>query len=729
MSSPTPAVVQLRAAGTSVVVELAEPVPRVLHWGTDLGDLDDRALAALSRTGVAGVLNNSLDVTRQFSVWPTEAEGWSGTPAHEGHRAGTATTPRPRLTGARRGDDGRSLTLELADDVSGLDVRLVYTLHPSGVLAVDAELTARAEGAYQLAGVTALLPLPRRAGELLDFTGKWCRERAPQRAALHHGTHLREVRRGKPGVDSPYLLAAGVPGFSFRSGEVWAVHVGWSGNQRYLAQELPEGAGSHAAALGGGELLRPGEISLGPGAVYRAPTCWFAWSDAGLDGLADRFHDLLRARPHHPSSPRPLLLNTWEAVYFDHDLDRLVRLADLAAGIGVERVVLDDGWFSGRRDDTAGLGDWTVDAEVWPDGLAPFADHVHALGMQFGLWFEPEMVNPDSELARAHPNWLLGPSVGLGPTARHQHAVNLTDPDAFAYLLDHLDAVVTKYAVDFLKWDHNRDLHEAVARGPHGDRPAVHEQTLTLYRLLDELRRRHPGLEIESCASGGGRVDLGVLEHTDRVWASDCNDPVERQAIQRWTGQLLPPELIGTHVGPTVAHTTHRHTAWSFRLATALFGHAGLELDLTRCTEDELATLTAWGALYRRVRPLLHTGRVVRGDLGGDDTLLHGVVARDRSAALYCWARLATTADGQPGRVPLPGLAPDRTYRVEVRREIGTPSWHQTSPPPWVVDALAGGIEVPGVVLVGAGLPMPTLDPEQAMVLELTAVDVVEDGR
>ncbi|NJP43676.1 alpha-galactosidase [Actinacidiphila epipremni] len=714
----------LRAAGTAFVVELTEPVPRVLHWGADLGDPAEAA-AALALTADAAVLDNALDEPRRFTVWPTERDGWSGTPAQEGHVAGGGAAPGPLLTGSRHEEfpgGGGEIGLTLTDPGTGLDVELTYHLEPSGVLAAGAALT-RAAGAgpqpYDLARTTTLLPLPGRATELLDFTGKWSRERQPQRRPLGHGGHVREVRRGKPGLDSPYLLVAGVPGFGFRGGEVWAVHIAWSGDQRYLAERLPEGAGAHAAVLGGGELLRPGEIRLAPGDTYRTPVCHFAWSDAGLDGLADRFHALLRARPGHPRTPRPVVLNSWEAVYFDHDLDRLRRLAERAAEVGAERFVLDDGWFTGRRADTAGLGDWYVDADVWPRGLGPLADHVRSLGMDFGLWFEPEMVNPDSRLARAHPDWILGPARGRGPTSRHQYVLDIAHPDAWAYLLERIDTLVGEYGIAYLKWDHNRELHEAV-HGPH-DRPAGHAQVDALYRLLDELRARRPGLEIESCASGGGRIDLGILQRTDRVWTSDCNDPVERQAIQRWTGQLLPPELMGTHVGDAESHTTGRVTDAGFRLATSLFGHAGIEQDLTRCTPQELARITAWTALHRELRPLLHSGRQVRADLPDDAALLHGVVAADTRAALYCWARVATSPDAQSGRVPLPGLDPARAYRLRVRTELGLPALHQTAGPAWFEAALAGWVTVPGAVAVRAGLPMPQLNPGQALLIEARA--------
>src|SRR5215216_6486130 len=290
---------------------------------------------------------------------------------------------------------------DLGDDVSGVadalapplaratyDVRrpppslpAEFTLHESGVLAL------RGEGLMTL-------PVPAAAAEILDLTGRWCRERHPQRRPFDHGTWLREQRRGRTGHDAPLLLVAGTPGFSWRSGEVWGVHLAWSGNSVWRADRPVDGV----ATLGAGELLEPGEEAGDP------PWLYAVWSDRGLDGLSARLHELIRARPSHPRRPRPVVLNTWEAVYFDHRLDRLTELADVAALIGVERFVLDDGWFRGRRDDTAGLGDWYVDEDVWPSGLHPLVSHVRGLGMEFGLWVEPEMVNLNSDIARAHPD-------------------------------------------------------------------------------------------------------------------------------------------------------------------------------------------------------------------------------------------------------------------------------------------------------------------------------------
>lgn len=730
MTSRADTVVALRAAGAAFVLDIVAPIPRVLHWGADLGEVDPQTAAALALTAGPAQLNNSPDVPRAFSVLPTEYEGWSGTPAIAGNAQGRATTPRPTLAGSRSDIPadgiGGSIALEFEDAVTGIRTSLRYRLDEHGVLSIDtalvrdSSLSPRTAGVpYTLDGVLSLLPVPERATEILDFTGKWCRERSPQRTSFGFGTHLRDARRGKPGHDSPFLFATGTAGFGFGHGEIWAVHLAWSGDQRYLAERLPEGAGALSSVLGSGETLHSGEIILDDGERYDAPTALFVWSDRGLDALTDRLHRRLRARRSHPKNPRPLVLNTWEAVYFDHDLDRLGALVDRAAQVGVERIVLDDGWFRGRREADAGLGDWYVDDAVWPDGLDPLVDLVRAKGMQFGLWFEPEMINLDSDLARAHPDWVLGPAEGLGPESRSQYVLDIARPEAYAYLLERIDSLVREHAVDYLKWDHNRDLLEAVSRGDDGDRPGVHRQTVALYRLLDELRRRHPALEIETCSGGGGRIDLGILDRTDRVWASDCNDPVERVQIERWTRTIVPPELIGSHLGAARSHTTSRTTDLSFRLATALTAHAGIEQDLTAVDDAELAVIATWARMYREFRPLLHTGRVVNADLADDATALTGIVAQDGSSALFTWSRFVTSAAGQSGRIRFPGLEASASYTVTIREDLGAASRHQGDDPAWVADAVRGPLTIPGSVIVGAGLPLPTLNPQQAMLIEV----------
>lgn len=708
--------VHLRRARTSLVLDARGPgLPRVVHWGGDVGDLDDDGLRQLADATVPPVVPSSFDAPTVLSLLPEAGAGWSGRPALAGHRDRADWATAFALDGLDVDDDGDGparVRVHAVDPGAGLSLTVELTLDPTGLLLLRHRLRNDGDTPYELRELTPVLPVPAVATELLDLTGRWCRERSPQRHPWPMGTWVREGRHGRTGHDATLLLVAGTAGFGFGHGEVWAVHTAWSGDHVTFAERRPTGE----ATLGGGELLTPGEVVLGPGESYATPLLYAAWSDTGLDGLSDVLHTHLRARPRHPRSPRPVTLNVWEAVYFDHDLDRLRALADRAAEVGIERFVLDDGWFRGRRDDTAGLGDWYVDEDLWPDGLDPLIAHVTGLGLQFGLWVEPEMVNPDSDVYRAHPDWVLAVPGRLPPTWRNQQVLDLAHPEAYAYLRDRLDALLTAHpGIGYLKWDHNRDLTEAGHRG----RPGVHTQTEAVYRLLDELRARHPDVEIESCASGGARVDLEILARTDRVWASDCNDALERLAIQRWTGLLLPPELVGSHIGPPRSHTTGRTHDLGFRAATAFFGHYGVEWDITSATPAERAELAAWVALHKRLRPLLHTGRTVRVDHPDPAVWAHGVVAHDGSQAVYAVSRLATSVAQVPGAVRLPGLHGRRRYAVRPVPGVPAPATVQRAEPAW----LPAGVTLTGAALATVGLQMPALHPEQALLLEVTAVD------
>ncbi len=710
-SPHVPSLVHLRRAGVSVLIDARGPgQPRLLHWGADLGPLSEPELAAAARGLIPPVPQAVIDEPLQHGLLPERALGYRGRPGLSGFRPDGDLRPQLRLASVEATSAG--VVISLTDDVAALAVRSVWQLDDSGLLLVHHEVTNTGTTAYQLAELAVVLPVPATAEEIMDFSGRWCRERAPQRRPLSMGAWTRENRRGRTAADSAFLTLAGSAGFANRHGSVWAVHLGWSGDQVNWAEAHPDGTRVIAAA----ELLAPGEIELAAGESYSTPVVFAAHSDAGLDGITERFHRYVRSRPTHPSTPRPAVLNTWEAVYFDHDLARLQHLADTAAAAGIERFVLDDGWFGGRRDDHTSLGDWDVSADVWPDGLHPLVSHVVSLGMQFGLWVEPEMINVDSDLYRDHPDWVLGPDRRLPPEARHQQVLDLANPDAFDYLFGKLDALVKEYRIGYLKWDHNRDLVNAV----HDGRPGVHVQTLAVYRLLDDVRAANPGLEIESCASGGARVDLGILARTDRVWASDCNDALERQHIQRWTSMILPPELIGAHVGPPTSHTTGRVQSLGFRAATALFGHFGVEWDIDSAGPEDRESLAAIIAAYRRLRPLLHSGVAVNADHPDPSATLSGVVAQDRSAALFSFVQLTTGATESPAPIRFSGLGADTQYAVRVLDLPEGAITKQRRAPAWITD---GGITLSGRALETVGLATPILQPEQALILELAAVE------
>ncbi|MGW4331651.1 alpha-galactosidase [Rhodococcus koreensis] len=740
------AYVHLTAGGVSVVLDLTEGrLPAIVHWGAALGDLNLADVEALAQANIEPPAGNVVDLPVRLSILPEHHTGWVGKPGIVGHRDGADWSPlfttttltvdgaehRSGLVAAGAGE----VRVTAHDAVADLGLDLDIELLPSGLLRARAEVTNTGDSFYVLDDLQLAFPVPPQAREILDFAGRWGKERTPQRSELTVGIHEREGRKGRTGPDAATVLSVGVPGFGFGRGEVWGAHVAFSGNHRHYAERLFTGF----QVIGGGELLLPGEIRLSDGESYETPWIYGAYGD-GLDAQAHRFHDYLRSRPTHPRRARPVTINVWEAVYFDHDLARLKDLADRAAKLGVERYVLDDGWFRYRRNDLAGLGDWHVDETVWPDGLHPIIDHVRSLGMEFGLWFEPEMINLDSDLAREHPEWVMATGGRTPVPSRNQQVLNLGIPEAYDHILERMSAILGEYDIAYIKWDHNRDLIDA-GTAPHG-RAGVHDQTLATYRLMDELKRRFPGLEIESCSSGGARVDLGILERTDRVWVSDCIDPLERQQMNRWTMQLLPPELLGSHIASGISHTTGRYHRLSFRAGTALYGHLGIEWDLATATDNENAQLAVWIDLYKRHRELLHTGTMVRADEIDPTLLVYGAVADDRAEALFFLAYVGRSDVSPRGRFTVPGLDPDRRYRVrpvfagEPDEGLKPPAWFNVPPqdqptvttPPGGgrADGLSAGSEVPGVSMTGralavVGLQTPASFPDDVVVLSVTA--------
>ncbi|HEU5387238.1 MAG TPA: alpha-galactosidase [Streptosporangiaceae bacterium] len=628
-----------------------------------------------------------LAATRPCPLLPQHGEGWFGRPGLAGHRLGTTGAPAagqgtvpaagrdwsPRFRPGQVEHDGCRARVEAEDTEAGLRLVTEVEAVPGGAIRARHTLTNLRPQPYLVDSLEVVFPLPGRAGEILDFTGRQTAERIPQRHRIADGLWLREGRRGHTGHDSATVLVAGVPGFTFGRGEVYGLHVAWSGNTVHRLERVPSGLGMSgeategilpgATTIGGGELLLPGEIALAESQSYTTPWVYLAAGRDGLDDLSAQFHGYLRSRPAHPGSPRPVNLNVWEAVYFRHDFGTLAALADAAARLGVERFVLDDGWFAGRRTDRAGLGDWRVDEGVWPGGLHRLVRHVRDRGMQFGLWIEPEMVNPDSDLYRAHPDWILSAGHRVPPLQRHQLVLDLTRPEVSGYLLERISALLVEYDISYVKWDCNRDIVDA-GSGTRDGAPAAHDQALAVYALLDELRRRHPEVEWESCAAGGGRIDLAMLERVQRVWTSDMTDALARQSIQRWTGQLIPPEYLGAHVSAPFSHQTGRYMPMSLRGATALYGHLGIEADITKLSQDEITELAGWIELYKRHRGLIHSGRVVRIDTPDDTAWMHGVIAADRSAALVSYVQLNEPGNDQPSALRVPGLDPARRYRL-----------------------------------------------------------------
>ncbi len=698
--------VTLKTEDLSVVIDLATGTPVVLHWGTNLGGVSASDLRSALQEGVP---HADLDTYQNPGIWRENARGYLGRPAVLGHRNGQDWSQQFDIVETK--SSPTSLFVRSLDSTAGLEVSVNFELTPQGILRISQTLKNLGTESFALGELTSWLPLPDHISETVDFTGRWVKERQPQRREIQVGTWSREIREGRSGHDYTIVQLAMTKDAGYQRGEVYSIGLEWSGNTRHVIERLSTGRTS----MGAGELLLPGEVLLNTGETYQAPTIAATYSGEGIDGITDRYYRWLRSRPKHPTNvrPRPLTLNVWEAVYFNHNLEKLVQLADVAKEIGVERFVLDDGWFGSRRDDHSGLGDWVVSKDVWPEGLKPLIDAVTARGIEFGLWFEGEMVNPDSDLYRAHPEWILHVEGRIPPEGRFQQVVDLTHQGAYNHVLGQVDAILSEYDIAYIKWDHNRTLVEAA----HLGQAAVREQTKAIYRLFDELKKRHPGLEIESCSSGGGRIDLGIVEHVDRFWTSDCNDALERQYIQRYTQFAIPPEMLGSHIGPTHSHTTHRVHALSFRAITALFGHAGLEWDVTECTPDELAALKSWANYYKANRGLLHGGKMVRVEQQDDSAFVHGVIAQDKSRAIFAYVTLRAMPSQTPNALRFAGLDPAAKYRVKMVEPAGGPQYISRKLPTWL-----SGIELTGAALGQVGVRPPILAPENAILIEVERI-------
>jgi alpha-galactosidase len=479
-----------------------------------------------------------------------------------------------------------------------------------------------------------------------------------------------------------------------------------------LVEHLPEGR--NYAQLG--ELLAPGELVLQTNQRYQSPNLYVSYSANGFTGLSQNFHRYVRQnliRPQVRNKPRPVHFNTWEGLYFEHDIDTLKSLASQVSKLGVERFVLDDGWFNGRRGDAAGLGDWYVDKGVYPDGLGPLIDYVNQQGLEFGLWFEPEMVNPDSDLYRNHPEWALATEGNEQLSFRNQLVLDLTNKDVTDYLFKVIDDILTEHPnILYIKWDNNRDYNHP---GNVLGKPAIHQQTLAFYRLVERLSQKHPHVEIESCASGGGRVDYGVLEHTDRVWTSDSNDALDRLSIQRGCSFFFPAEIMGAHVGPRECHITGRHISIEMRAAVSFFGHMGIEMDPRELTDEEKVALTQVIALHKKHRNLIHSGDIVRMN-ENEFSIDFGIINQAKTQGLFAYNSVNEVKRTNPDKYRFKGLDKDKLYRLSLIWPIAIKEFS---------DSVLGQVEgqlFTGEVLQQFGMQLPVFFPQTSLIFELNQV-------
>jgi len=692
-------------------------LPEIVYLGDRLPDDLDTELFARSRSRPVG--HATLDEYAPLSMQPEISRGFMGHPGLIAHRRGTDKPGWAGLfTFSARTEIENGVIFHCRDEHRGLALDFTCKLDPaSGVSVFSSTLTNEGDTDVIVDWMSApVIPVSQHFSEYLHFHGRWCAEFAIDRRAVPMGLVKTENRRGRTSHEAFPGIIMLAPTTDQETGHCLGVHLGWSGNHRSVLERLTTGE----CQLQMGVLHFSREGTLLPGKKLKSPDIHVAHSSDGLNDLSQRFHRFVRGnilKFPDPAKPRPVTVNTWEALYFDHSIDRLKALADAGERVGAERYVLDDGWFKGRNDDTTSLGDWVPDPEKYPDGLHPIVDYVvDEKGMEFGLWVEPEMVNPKSDLYENHPDWILRLDPYPRMTGRHQFVLDLTNKAVTDYLYERLGSLLSEYRISYLKWDMNRDL---VLPGDNAGHAAVHRQTSELYALIDRLRKGFPDVEIESCASGGGRIDYEILKRTHRFWTSDSNDAVERSRIQAGFSYFFPPEVMGSHIGPAWCHTSGRGFHPHFRAMVASYGHMGLELDLTKVDDNDFEIFRIAVEQYKDNRALLHTGVFHRIRTVDDDLLGAAIVSEDGSKALAYLAQIDRPRSVVPPAIAIPGLDPNRIYEVSLQtpREIALNATRD-----WDNPLLDGKLRFPGSVLIYAGIQLPVMYAQNGITLQLDAV-------
>ncbi|MGI5412813.1 alpha-galactosidase [Streptomyces chartreusis] len=628
-----------------------------LHWGPRIGLADAEALA----------------VRPLPEYWPFESplDGREEYPVEGGPRF-----VRPALsvrTDERRGtewsferhdSEGDELRLRFRD--GGLNVTLHYRMR-GDVVERWVTLDNRGADLELLRADSAAWTLPDREGwRLSQLHGRWGAESRLAQAPLTYGEKVIGSRRGHTGHQHLPWVALDTDATEER-GEVYGCALGWSGSWRIAVAQLPD---ARVQVTGGAGCDDSGLLRLAAGETFTTPVFAGLWSDGGFGGASRAWHAYQRAYViPDADQDRPVLFNSWEATEFDISEEQQSLLARRAAAIGVELFVVDDGWFGTRTSDRAGLGDWAPNPDRFPSGLKPLAEYVHALGMQFGIWVEPEMVNPDSELYCAHPDWVQYQSGRKRTEFRNQLVLNLARDDVREYLWERLDGLLSSAPIDYVKWDFNRCFSDAGWPGEAYPQRLWVDHVRALYDLLDRLRATHPGVAFESCSGGGGRIDLGVLGRTDQVWTSDNTDPLDRLAIQHGFSQIHPARVMAAWVTDSPnAMLNRRASSLRFRFVSAMAGVLGVGGDLARWTEEELAEAGEWVTLYKEIRPLVQRGDLyrLRPPQGGLSAVQY--VLGDETVVL-AWLQAQSYGEPLPA-LRLRGLDPTAAYQCLETGEI-----------------------------------------------------------
>lgn len=643
-----------------------------LYWGAPLGPNDPLVPgdpAQLKAPGELSGFDPAGSVTPQ--EYPGQGEGLVSEPGiktvfADGNRDLVLKYRAHRV-------EGDTLVVELADIRRPLTVTLRYTIDPdSGVIGRSASVhngDTKPVRVDQIASAVFTLPVGDDY-RLHYLTGRHAAEWTQKQVPVTPALTVLESRRGSTGHgNNPWFAIGRERVTSEDAGPVWYGALAWSGSFRISVGQDNLGR----VRIAGGYNSYDFAWTLKPGETLDTPVFYAGYSDGGMGGASRAFHDF-QMRKIIPDGVkaklRPVLYNSWEATAFDVTEAGQAALAEKAAKIGVERFVVDDGWFGARNSDRAGLGDWTVNRTKFPNGLKPLIDKVKSLGMDFGLWVEPEMVNADSDLYRAHPDWVLAYPDRPRTEGRNQLVLNLARIDVRDHLLGVLDTLVSENDIAFLKWDYNRNWTEAGWAGvPVEDQQRVYvDYVRNLYHILAELRRRHPRLEIEACSGGGGRIDLGILEYSDQVWTSDNTDPADRLMIQDGFTQAYAPAVMMAWVTDSPNWANTRVTSLDYRFLSSMQGGLGIGANLDHWQDADFATAAKWVAAYKTIRSTVQRGRLYRIDppVGEDATSATMSVAQDgRQGVLFQMLHSSMWRDNPAANRPQ-GLDPARIYRVSV---------------------------------------------------------------
>ncbi|MBU2876673.1 MULTISPECIES: alpha-galactosidase [Aliiglaciecola] len=706
-----PNFVRLSSKATSIIIDCQRKTPVVLYYGEKIHSTQSEQMIALLATRQEPKCGLVQEVP--LSLSPCLGNGFTGSPGIDVFNSSNAWSVGARLVSVEQLSEQEVLFIS-EDSIRKIQIshRLVLD-QDTNVLTASTAVTNNSAVPLHINYCAApTFNLPDHIDKILSFEGRWSMEFQQASIDLFLGAFVRENRKGKTSHDNFPGVIVHEKHANESQGDAYAFHLGWSGNHRTRVELLPE----QRTYVQMGELLGNNEIVLAKGASYNSPNLYVSFSANGFGELSHNFHQYVRQhllRAKITSTPRPVMYNTWEGIYFEHKTSTLMELASIVGELGTERFVLDDGWFKHRRHDRAGLGDWSVDEGIYPDGLQPIIDHVESLGMEFGIWFEPEMVNPDSDLYKAHPDWVLSTEGNPQIAFRHQFVLDLTRREVTDYLFSKINKVLCDYpSIKYIKWDMNRDINHT---GDQYGISAIHEQTKNVYKLIEKVKSHHPHVDIESCSSGGARIDYGVLAHTDRVWTSDSNDALERLDIQRGCSFFFPAEIMGSHVGPRDCHITGRRISMETRIAVAMFGSFGMEMDPRELTEADKTQLRAGIELYKSHRELIHSGRLYRSNKNGN-SIDFGIVAQDQSSALFSYNSVIESRRSFPKKYRFEGLSPDATYRFNL---VWPQALQEYSP------SLLRTIEsqsFTGESLMQFGMQLPITNPQTSLIFKLTKV-------